>query len=98
MRPDDDRRAGGLQLVREPRRRPRRSARHRSPLLLHAAARSFGKHSGQEGVRPVGYVDLDDGVRTLADIREGGTPLRPDMRVELGTDGDDWFFAPARDE
>lgn len=52
-------------------------------------------HVGRAGVRPVGYVDLDDGVRTLADIREGGTPLRPDMRVELGTDGDDWFFAPA---
>lgn len=57
-----------------------------------------GKHGGSEGVRPVGYVDLDDGVRTLADIREGGTPLRPDMRVELGTDGDDWFFAPAMGE
>jgi uncharacterized OB-fold protein len=54
-----------------------------------------GKHSGGEGVRPVGYVDLDGGVRTLADIREGSTPLRPDMRVELGTDGDDWFFTPA---
>ena len=61
-----------------------------------------GKHSGS-GVRPVGYVDLDlpadhGGVRTLADIRAGGTPLRPDMRVELGTDGDDWFFAPAMGE
>jgi len=53
-------------------------------------------HVGGEGVRPVGYVDLDDGVRTLADIREGKVPLRPDMRVELGVDGDDWFFAPAR--
>ena len=52
-------------------------------------------HVGGEGVRPVGYVDLDDGVRTLADIREGTVPLRPDMRVELGVDGDDWFFAPA---
>ena len=53
-------------------------------------------HVGGIGVRPVGYVDLDDGVRTLADIREGRVPLRPDMRVELGVDGDDWFFAPAR--
>jgi len=52
-------------------------------------------HVGREGVRPVGYVDLDGGVRTLADIREEGTPLRPDMRVELGTDGDGWFFTPA---
>ena len=57
------------------------------------------------GIRPpdvelarVGYVDLDDGVRTLADIREGTMPLRPDMRVELGLDGDDWFFAPAAGE
>jgi uncharacterized protein len=62
-----------------------------------------GKHGGSEGVRQVGYVDLDlpadhGGVRTLADIRAGGTPLRPDMRVELGTDGDDWFFAPAMGE
>ena len=55
-------------------------------------------HVGGEGVRPVGYVDLDGGVRTLADIREGMTPLRPDMRVELGVDGDDWFFAPAAGE
>jgi uncharacterized OB-fold protein len=52
-------------------------------------------HVGGEGLRPIGYVDLDDGVRTLADIREGATPLQPDMRVELGVDGDDWFFAPA---
>ena len=56
-----------------------------------------GKHRGGEAVRPVGYVDLDGGVRTLADIREGKTPLRPDMRVELGVDGDDWFFAPMGD-
>ena len=56
-----------------------------------------GKQRGGEGVRPVGYVDLDDGVRTLADIREGKVPLRPDMRVELGVDGDDWFFAPTGD-
>ena len=51
-------------------------------------------HVGVDGVRPIGYVDLDDGVRTLADIRET-VPLRPDMRVQLGVDGDEWFFAPA---
>jgi uncharacterized OB-fold protein len=56
-----------------------------------------GEHRGGEGVRPVGYVDLDDGVRTLADIREGRVPLRLDMRVELGVDGNDWFFAPIGD-
>jgi uncharacterized OB-fold protein len=56
-----------------------------------------GRHGGGAGVRPVGYVDLDDGPRTLADLREGTVPLRPDLRVELGTDGDDWFFGPAGD-
>lgn len=53
-------------------------------------------HVGGAGVRPLGYVDLEGGVRTLADLREGSEPLRPDMPVELGTDGDDWFFAPAQ--
>jgi uncharacterized OB-fold protein len=51
-------------------------------------------HVGREGVRAIGYVDLDDGVRTLAELREGRLPLRPDIRVELGVDGDDWFFTP----
>lgn len=45
------------------------------------------------GVKPLGYVDLDGvGVRTLADLREGAGEFVPDMRVQLGTDGDDWFF------
>ena len=52
-------------------------------------------HVGTAGVRPLGYVDLDDDVRTSADIREGEPHCAPDMRVELGVDGDDWFFAPA---
>lgn len=51
-------------------------------------------HVGAEGVRPLGYVDLDDDVRTLADIRENSVPLEPGLRVELGVDGDTWFFAP----
>ncbi|MER5184698.1 hypothetical protein ABT009_41460 [Streptomyces sp. NPDC002896] len=53
-------------------------------------------HVGSDGVRAIGYVDLDGGVRvrTLADIREGSTALQPNIRVELGVDGDDWFFAP----
>ncbi|WAH97409.1 Zn-ribbon domain-containing OB-fold protein [Arthrobacter sp. MMS18-M83] len=55
-------------------------------------------HVGTAGIRPLGYVDLDNGVRTLADIREGDVPLRPDMRVELGIDDDDWFFTPAAGE
>jgi len=54
-------------------------------------------HVGAEGIRPLGYVDLDNGVRTLADIHEGDIPLRPDMRVELDVE-DDWFFAPAADD
>ncbi|MFT4123793.1 MAG: OB-fold domain-containing protein [Microbacteriaceae bacterium] len=51
-------------------------------------------HVGGEDVRPMGYVDLDGGVRTLADLREGATPLHPDARVHLVVDGDRWFFAP----
>lgn len=64
---------------------------------------SASKVTGGAGVRPVGYVDLDAGggsgavVRTLADLREGDVPLRPDQPVELGTDGDDWFFTPTGD-
>lgn len=52
-------------------------------------------HVGGDVVRPLGYVDLDNDVRTLADIREGDTPLEPGIRVELGVDGDNWFFARA---
>ncbi|MGI9825009.1 Zn-ribbon domain-containing OB-fold protein [Agromyces sp. Marseille-Q5079] len=51
-------------------------------------------HLGGATVRPLGYVDLDDEVRTLADLREDGEPLRPGMRVVLGVDGDDWYFIP----
>lgn len=50
-------------------------------------------HVGGAGVRPLGYVDLDGDVRTLADLRED-TPLEPGMQVELGIDGDSWYFAP----
>ena len=50
-------------------------------------------HPSADVVRPLGYVDLDDDVRTLADIREGDTPLEPGIRVELGVDDDEWFFA-----
>lgn len=51
-------------------------------------------HVGGDGVRAIGYVDLDDDVRTLADLREDTVPLRPDTPVELGVDGDAWFFTP----
>lgn len=51
-------------------------------------------HVGGDGPRALGYVDLDNGVRTLADLRETSEPLRPDGRVQLGTDGDAWYFTP----
>jgi uncharacterized OB-fold protein len=44
-------------------------------------------------VRVLGYVDLDDDVRTLADLQETA-PLVPGIRVELAVDGEDWSFAP----
>lgn len=50
-------------------------------------------HVGGEGVRPLGYVDLDDDVRTLTDLREDDVPLEPGIRVRLVVDGDDWAFA-----
>lgn len=47
------------------------------------------------GIRPLGYVDLDGvGVRTLTDLHESDIVLTPDMTVQLGTEGDDWFFEP----
>jgi uncharacterized OB-fold protein len=52
-------------------------------------------HARGADVRPIGYVDLDDSVRTLTDLREGSTPLRPQMRVDLVVDGDAWFFEPS---
>jgi uncharacterized OB-fold protein len=71
----------------------------RVPLPTTGILYSFTRlHVGGAGVRPIGYVDLDDGVRTLADIREGAAPLRPDMRVELWVDGDAWFFTPMAGE
>lgn len=54
-------------------------------------------HVGGDGARAMGYVDLDDDVRTLADLRET-VPFRPDMRVELQVDGDRWAFAPVAGE
>ncbi|WP_280490014.1 Zn-ribbon domain-containing OB-fold protein [Nocardia carnea] len=54
-------------------------------------------HVGSEGVSAIGYIDLPGDVRTLADIRENGTPLRPDLPVCLVVDGDGWFFTPQDD-
>jgi uncharacterized OB-fold protein len=55
---------------------------------------SFTRLHLGDAVRILGYVDLDDDVRTLADLREPA-PLEPGMRVELVVEGDDWHFAPA---
>jgi uncharacterized OB-fold protein len=52
-------------------------------------------HVGGDRVRPLGYVDLEGDVRTLADLREGEVPLVPGIPVELGVDGSDWYFAPS---
>ena len=54
-------------------------------------------HVGTDEPRALGYVDLDNGVRTLADLRED-RPLHPDMRVELVVDADRWFFVPSGPE
>lgn len=51
-------------------------------------------HVGNGGEsRPLGYVDLDDGVRVLSTLRAGSHALRPEVRVELASDGDEWWFA-----
>lgn len=52
-------------------------------------------HVRGEGTRAMGYVDLDDRVRTLTDLRETATPLVPGLRVELHVDGDEWHFSAA---
>lgn len=44
--------------------------------------------------RTIGYVDLADNVRTLADIRDDGHELRPDMAVKLQVEDEQWFFIP----
>lgn len=54
---------------------------------------SFTRLHLGDTVRILGYVDLDDDVRTLADLRETA-PLVPGIRVELAVDGEDWHFAP----
>ena len=66
----------------------------RIPLPTTGVLYSFTRlHVGGEGVRPLGYVDLEGDVRTLADLRED-SPLQPGMRVELGVEGDNWYFSP----
>jgi uncharacterized OB-fold protein len=59
---------------------------------------SFTRLHIGETIRPLGYVDLDVdldvGVRTLADLREDDVMLTPGMRVSFGVDGADWYFTP----
>jgi uncharacterized OB-fold protein len=73
----------------------------RVPLPTSGVLYTFTRlHVGAEGVRPLGYVDFDGDVRTLTDLREDAGPLEPGITVELGVDGDDWWFAatPAHTE
>ncbi|MBL3699536.1 Zn-ribbon domain-containing OB-fold protein [Leucobacter luti] len=52
-------------------------------------------HVGGDGVRPLGYVDLDGvEVRTLADLDESNGPVQLDGAVRLVVTGDAWAFAP----
>jgi uncharacterized OB-fold protein len=43
----------------------------------------------------LGYVDLEQGARILAPIHGEPASLRCDLPVTLGTDGEEWFFAPS---
>lgn len=71
---------------------------HQVALPTTGTLYSFTRlHTRGAEPRALGYVDLDDQVRTLADIRES-RPLVPDMRVQLGVDGDAWFFEPIAGE
>lgn len=47
--------------------------------------------------RVIGYVDLDDGVRVLADVRAGDASPTVGSRVEMRAEGAGWFFEPASD-
>jgi uncharacterized protein len=44
----------------------------------------------------LGYVDFDNGIRVLAIVEAGDTPLACDAPVELRADGDRWFVAPVQ--
>lgn len=52
-------------------------------------------HVGGDGVRSLGYVDLDGvGVRTLTDLDETNGPVQLDEQVHLVVEDDSWHFAP----
>jgi uncharacterized OB-fold protein len=42
----------------------------------------------------IGYVDFENGVRVLAQVEAGATPLACDQPVELRADGHRWFVVP----
>lgn len=67
---------------------------HRVCLSRQGRLYTFTRLHLKGTVRTIGYVDLDNGVRTLADIREKGHELRPDLAVALGVEGEQWFFTP----
>ena len=72
------------------------------PLARNGNLYTFSQvHVGPAARRILGYVDLDDGVRTLAVIRRGAGPIVIGARVRLATDADAWFFEtvhPLQDE
>lgn len=65
----------------------------RVPLSTTGTLYTFTRLHTGDGVRVLGYVDLDSGVRTLSNIRED-SPLHPGVRVGLEVAALDWWFAP----
>lgn len=55
---------------------------------------TFTRLHHKDVVRTIGYVDLEEGVRTLADIRQNGGDLEPGLGVQLSIEGAQWFFTP----
>lgn len=51
-------------------------------------------HVGVLAGRWLGYVDLADGTRILANVEPAGIPLACDATVHLHTSEDGWFFSP----
>lgn len=51
--------------------------------------------SSRETPYTLGYVDFDNGLRVMAQVRAGnGTELRCDMAVRTGADAEGWFVEP----
>ncbi|ALJ21949.1 Zn-ribbon domain-containing OB-fold protein [Microbacterium sp. No. 7] len=72
----------------------------RTALPATGVLYSFTRLSrGDGGIRALGYVDLDNGVRTLTDLRDSpelGAGIR--VRLDVDPDGAAWFFAAVAGE